>query len=122
MAKYKLFFMFLTALRSLSRSGRSNTRFKKTIGDSTNNNRTLTVNQLIRVLAKRDPFMSKEIEIVYGILRSRILQDRVKRGVNRTDAIDLSELTNTYRNVVMNKRQLRRQVGQALGRVSDGKR
>ena len=70
---------------------------KVRIGDSTNNHRVLTVNQLIRFLStRRNPSyvnLGKTLSRVYNSNRSTILQVRLDNGLTRTDAIDINELT-----------------------------
>jgi len=113
MRRFEEFFVALTALRSLAR-GSGNQAIKEVIGDSTNNKRTVTVAQTVRYLNEvGDSSLASEVETVLNILENKILSRRERR----TDAIDLTELTNTYREVVMNKGQLRREVGTALAKV-----
>lgn len=114
MRRFEEFFTVLTAIRSLTR-GKGNKIIKKVIGDSTNNKRTVTVLQTIRYMeATGDELLAKELKVVLGVLENKILSRRNRR----TDAIDLTELTNTYREVVMNKAQLRREIGTALAKVA----
>ena len=68
---------------------------KEALGDSTNNNRTLSVRRLIRFLsatrgrnAARNRALASNIEAVYGKLRSSI---NTFRSEGRTDAIDVQE-------------------------------
>lgn len=113
MRRFEEFFSVLSALRSLAR-GTGNTAIKETIGDSTNNKRTVTVAQLVRYLNEvGDTTIAKEVAAVTSVLETSILNRRSRR----TDAIDLTELTNTYREVVMNKGKLRREIGIKLSNV-----
>lgn len=117
MEKFRVFFAVLTAIRSGVRENRRLT-VKAAIGDSVRNNRTLTVNQIIRLSNRsNDTRTAAELRAVYDLLKPYVLKERVKRGSVRTDAVDIAELTNTYRNLVMNKKRLRREVGRALGKV-----
>lgn len=61
---------------------------KSYIGDSTSNNRSLSVRQLIRYFqATNDQITAQNLEIAYSVLRRTIL----RRRNARTDAVDLSE-------------------------------
>lgn len=122
MRKFEEFFRVLTAVRSLVRNGNGKT-FKGIIGDSTVNNRTLTVNQVVRIFNKgRHKQTANEITAVYNLLKKDILSERKSRGVKRTDAIDIAELTETYRNLVMTKKRYRQNIGQVLSKVgTDGR-
>ena len=101
MRKFEVVFRELANTRSFFRGKEANSHVKRLIGDSTNNNRTVTVNQTIRYFEEmRDFKFAKTIKIVYDLLEKDILS----RRKNRTDAIDLSELVNSYRIVLMNGR------------------
>lgn len=70
---------------------------KESLGDSTNNNRTLSVRQLIRFLsatrgrnAGRNRALASDIETVYNRLRSEITYVRSLTN-SRTDAVDIQE-------------------------------
>lgn len=113
MRRFQEFFVALTAIRSLAR-GTGNQTIKEVIGDSTNNKRTVTVLQTFRYLnAVGDYATAQQLLAVLEVLEDKVLARRARR----TDAIDLTELTNTYREVVMNKGKLRREVGTALSKV-----
>lgn len=115
MRRFEVGFKILTEIRSLAR-GSENKRIKRLLGDSDRNNRTLTVNQTIRFLNLVGLTAAAEtIKISNNLLENEILN----RRSNRTDAIDLTELVNTYRIVVMNGRNntYRRKIGNALAKV-----
>jgi len=114
----------LADLRSVAR-GFNTKLMKRAIGDSINNNRTLTVNQAIRFANKVGLYtLASTLEVTASILETEILEARV----SRTDAIDLNELVSTYRNLIMVKKgirsrkktrkSLRRKIGLALAKVS----
>ena len=64
---------------------------KSIIGDSTNNNRTLTVNQVIRFLNKNGyRKLAAEINALYFRLNNEI-RDFRNTTSSRTDAIDVNE-------------------------------
>lgn len=115
MRKFQETFNALTEVRSMLR-GREVRSVKKIIGDSTRNNRTLTVNQTIRFLNITGAHnLAARLDVVSTILKNQIL----KRRKNRTDAIDINELVSTYRSVVMNGRSAtyRKQIGTAVSKV-----
>jgi hypothetical protein len=93
---------------------------KSAIGDSKKNNRTLTVSQVIRYLEQNhvrgSRSKARKIRAVYDLLRADINRNRSDFS-NRTDAIDINELVNTYRNLVMNNkdRSTRIAVGKLVG-------
>lgn len=115
MRKFEQFFHRLAHLRSLVR-GRNAQTAKRAIGDSTKNNRTLTVSQTIRFL---DLLGQDEFATQLDLVRPIIEQEVAKVRSNRTDAIDLAEFVDTYRNVIMNNRNrtLRQKVGNTLAKV-----
>jgi predicted membrane chloride channel (bestrophin family) len=113
MRKFQEVFNVLTEFRSVARG--FNTKVIKTkIGDSIENNRTITVSQAIRFATKiglrRTALL---LEVTNAIMEEEILSTRT----SRTDAIDLNELVTTYRNVVMNNGKLRREIGSAVAKV-----
>lgn len=117
MRKFETFFNVLTTIRSLVRNKRG-VGLKKKIGDSTKNNRTLTVNQTVRILTTLGSNrVARELQAVYEVLKPDILEARIERGTVRTDSVDLTELTNTYRNVVMNGKKHRNTIGRTLSKV-----
>ena len=115
MRKFQQFFNDLAQLRADVR-GKSGRTVKKLIGDSTENNRTLTVKQAIRYIdgVVGDQTLARQLQAVNEILKPVIVEKR-----RRTDAIDLSELVNNYRRAIMNNRNrtLRRKVGTTLAKV-----
>ncbi len=118
MRKFETFFNVLTTIRSLVRN-KKDSSLKKKIGDSTKNNRTLTVNQTVRILnTLGNQHVARELAAVYGVLKKDIYNAREERGTVRTDAIDLTELTNTYRDVVMNGKKYRNTIGHTLTKVA----
>ena len=93
MPKYNLFFNLL--------SGVVNTLHTKTVksklGDSINNNRALTVSQVIRFLESRRNSelknLSQSLDTVFELLKEDIIENR---NNHRTDAIDINEFLNFY--------------------------
>lgn len=75
---------------------------KLTIGDSINNNRTLTVTQVIRYLScagnRRDLRLGVSLQYVFELLKYDIKNSRLNY---RTDAIDINEFINFYTDSVM---------------------
>lgn len=115
MRKFHEVFNTLAEMRSMM-SGDTVKTIKFYLGDSTNNHRTLTVNQVVRFLSRTGAQrLSQTVGEVSRVLEPAILRNRG----NRTDAIDISELVNTYRQVVMNGRNevLRRKIGRAVSKV-----
>jgi hypothetical protein len=110
MRRFEKFFKQIAELRSVARGSKTK-QIKKLIGDSTSNNRTLTVRQAIRYL---DIVGLDSLATQIDSVRPLIEHEIVIARSNRTDAIDLSEFVNTYRNVVMNGKKLRTKVGAAL--------
>jgi hypothetical protein len=76
---------------------------KLIIGDSINNHRTLTVNQVIRYLeeggVRGGKKLANNLSLSYEILRPVILD---YRNNNRTDAIDINEFFDSYAAFVLN--------------------
>lgn len=64
------------------------------IGDSVDNNRTVSVNQTIRFLRQSltNWPLSADLRRVYNDLREQGTFRKLRRNNNRTDAIDLNEL------------------------------
>lgn len=114
MRKFQRFFNDIATIRAELR-GEQVTFAKEVIGDSANNNRTLTVSQTIRYLNELGyTDLAVELSSVRNVLEPVIIRRRKNR---RSDAVDLSEFVNTYRNVVMNSGKLRTQIGVALRNV-----
>lgn len=88
---------------------------KLTIGDSINNNRSLTVNQVIRFLLSSN--VQQEIELglslqsVYGLIKSDLLNSRIN---NRTDALDINEFINFYSTEIIGNTQYGNVIGRSL--------
>lgn len=99
MAKYKLFFN--TLITVLNRY--DTTDIKLAIGDSINNHRTVTVNQVIRFLGTRRnaslKALSADLQVAYNTIREDMLSTR--SYTNRTDALDINEFIDTYSVVVI---------------------
>ena len=89
---------------------------KNRIGDSINNNRTLSVNQVVRFLDqhnnKNAKVLAQQIINAYEVLKYDMKNRR-----SRTDAIDINEFIKSYRIVVMNGRCQRNAVGKAVSKV-----
>lgn len=87
---------------------------KSAIGDSINNNRTLTVSQVIRFLSTRRnstlKSLADQLEAVYGssVVHNSLL--RARANTFRTDAIDINELLNA---VSVNSRSVSRSLSAA---------
>jgi hypothetical protein len=113
MRRFQEAFTVLTEFRYMAR-GFNTKVIKGSIGDSIQNNRTITLGQAIR-FANRIGLTKTAllIEVTAAVLEEEILNTRT----SRTDAIDLNELVTTYRNVVMNKGKFRREIGSALSKV-----
>jgi len=75
---------------------------KLTIGDSINNNRTLTVNQLVRFLTDSKNRKFKKLGNSLLAVKELIAADIINsRNNNRTDALDINEFLNFYGEVVI---------------------
>lgn len=115
MRRFQEAFQDLTALRSALRGGLRTKAVKQSIGDSMNNNRTLTVSQAIRYTRKNGMVkLALLLEVTTAILEESILDSRK----NRTDAIDVNELVTVFRKEVMTNRKFRREIGSAVSKVS----
>lgn len=101
MAKYRTFFNNLISV--LNRYGTDD--IKQAIGDSVNNNRTVTVRQVIRFLQTRRnatfKSLAQDLDFAYDSLRQDILDHRVDNS--RTDAFDINEFITTYEQVVIHE-------------------
>lgn len=109
MRKFQEYFVKLAIIRSKSR-GKVSKLVKIAIGDSTNNNRTLTVSQLARYSLYLSGTPDVKLSKVFKLLEKDILKKRKKR----TDAIDINELVSVYREQVIENRKYRRQIGSIL--------
>lgn len=97
---------FLTNLEDfLTRKNADDLRLS--IGDSIYNNRVPTINQVIRFLtrksaSKQQRLLGKQLSAAYELLKQDIkVNRRVLRGAVRTDAFDINEFINTYKDVVI---------------------
>lgn len=109
---------FITDLQGVVETYGTNA-IKTSIGDSVNNNRTVTVNQLIRFLStRRKPklrLLGQQLETLYSNPLIRAGVSDVRFLTDRTDAIDLNEFVAAYSNVVLNgTTAARRIVGRQL--------
>lgn len=109
MRKFQEYFVKLATIRAKSR-GKVSKLVKAAIGDSSNNNRTLTVSQLARYSLHLSGVPDVRLAKVFKLLEKDILKRRNKR----TDAIDINELVNVYREQVIENRKYRRQIGSIL--------
>lgn len=95
---------FLTALEVVLASYSRDT-VKVTIGDSINNNRTLTVNQVVRFLSGRSNrklgTVGLNLTNMYELVRGDITKYRT-RYTYRTDAIDINEFIDYFDRKVLN--------------------
>lgn len=114
MTKFQKFFYELLAVQRYTKEHKH--LIKKTLQDSTDNNRTVSVNQVLRYTSSlgrgKATKFARQLSVVYGVLKPFIQDDRIV--TSRTDAIDLSELVNTYRSVVMNNKKLRRTISSKI--------
>lgn len=99
MPVYKSFFNNLTSVVN----NLDTVVVKAAIGDSINNHRALTVNQVIRYLNTRRSRQLRnlgiELSATYNLLRGDIVSSRHNL---RTDAIDINEFVNFYQGTVVN--------------------
>lgn len=115
MRKFELVFKKVAKVRSNLRGNVQTLFAKEVIGAATNNNRTLTVNQTIQYLeAIGQKKLAKQVKAAYSVLRPTVQEQRIYDGVLRTDAIDIDEFVRVYREEVMNTKNLRKQVSNAL--------
>lgn len=111
MRKFEQFFTNIATVRSVLR-GTIAKQVKQAIGDSVNNNRTLTVSQTIRFLETNgQKALANQLRKV-----NTVLEPRIRNSRQRTDAVDISEFVSTYRQLVMNNKELRRDIGNVLKR------
>lgn len=115
MRKFERVFNKIAKFRSDMRNSANSKSVKELIGDSTSNHRTVTVNQAIRYLEYTGQRKTaKQVRAAYAVLRNEITYARAFDGVVRTDAIDLDEFVRTFRNEVMDSKNLRQKVVIAL--------
>lgn len=75
------------------------TAIRKSLKDSTNRNRVVSVNQVIRFLkSRRNPayrILATKLDAVYiSTIRQSAINLRLLRGSSRSDAVDLNEFVN----------------------------
>jgi len=77
------------------------TSLKSSIGDSTNNNRTVTVNQTIRYLTNSEKSslrkLGRNLNTVYNSRKTKSLIRALRSTTRRTDAVDINELLSAIR-------------------------
>ena len=109
--KYKQFYNNLNIILS----GLDRDTVKSSIGDSTNNNRTLTVSQVIRFLETRRNSSSKtlgqSLQSVYNIIGEEAL---LERNNFRVDALDINEFVRFYEASVLMLGDFRQDIGRAI--------
>lgn len=100
MAEYRQFFNSLVTI--LNRY--DGTYIKESIGDSTNNHRVPTVNQVVRFLTSSRKaemkILGDNLKIAYETLKDEIDITR-KTNTSRSDAIDINEFMDAYNEVVI---------------------
>lgn len=105
MRKFESFFIKIANFRSDMRNPANSQSVKDLIGDSTNNNRTVTVNQVVRYLDRTGKRrLSRQLNQVH---LNFLIGIKGHRG-NRTDAVDIEEFVKYYRLNVMNNKTLRK--------------
>lgn len=114
MRKFELFFNKVAKFRSDMRNIANSDSVKDLIGDSTNNNRTVTVNQTVRYL---DRVGKKKLARQLKQVHQHFLVGIKGHRDNRTDAVDIEEFVKYYRNNVMNRKTLRKYVANILRSV-----
>lgn len=108
--------MFLTELNDVVNELNTSV-VKEVIGDSINNNRTLTVSQVIRYLTSRRKSKMKvlgsKLVVAYAVLRAEITSNRPNF---RTDAVDINEFLTEleFTSITENGASLRRSLGRRL--------
>lgn len=103
MTKYQKFYNNL----NITLEGLNTSEVKATIGDSINNNRVLTVGQLVRFLTnagRTNKVLGSNLNIIYDLLRNDIVSSRLN---GRTDAIDINEFINFYEATVIGSGEFR---------------
>lgn len=109
MAKYQNFYNNLyTTVEGLNPNA-----VKASIGDSINNNRVLTVGQVVRFLSstRGTKTLGTNLSNIFNLLRKDIISSRPN---NRTDAVDINEFINFYENVVIGAREYTSEVGRLV--------
>ena len=68
---------------------------KTSIGDSTNNHRNLTVNQVVRALAgaksRKLKTLRRNIQMIYPLVQPNLQVNRVLNGLGRRDSYEFGE-------------------------------
>lgn len=107
---------FIKALRDIL-AATTRDEIKFSIGDSTDNNRTLSVNQLIRYLRglamPSHKLLASDLELVYSSLRPVITGARAASR-RRTDAIDINEFATAFGAAYFVSPGFRRSLGHRL--------
>lgn len=115
MPKYQRFFKKIAKFRSDMRYSANSDSVKDLIGDSTQNNRTVTVNQVHRYLVQTGQVTNAErLAATYEVLRPIIKSTRLYDGCQRTDAIDIDEFVRVYRHEVMDTKNQRKKISTVL--------
>lgn len=115
MTEYRQFFNSLVTI--LNRY--DGTYIKESIGDSTNNHRVPTVNQVIRFLSSSRKAelrtLGDNLSLAYETLKEEIETTR-RSNTSRSDAIDINEFIDTYNEVVISSGDIdiRRTLGENL--------
>ena len=87
---------------------------KSSIGDSTNNNRTVTVNQAIRFFTRSGKRrLASNLRTVYSSRQVRSLIRAIRATSRRTDAVDINELLSAV-NVASHVASFNRSLGRSL--------
>lgn len=96
---------------------------KSVIGDSINNNRTLSVNQVLRFMNRKNaaPVLREEgrkLAVVYKVmLDNNIIQRRRARSSDRSDAFDINELFLDFAAKVDTDPKLKSKINRLMNKV-----
>lgn len=118
MASTPKYLTFITNLQTVVQTKGRNS-IKTTIGDSTFNNRVLTINQVIRYLTRRNATttqrqLGKQLRKTYSLLKEDLHFNRALGAPFRTDAFDINEFFTVYTNLVVNSKSHRLRVSRNL--------
>lgn len=115
MKQFKQFFNEVNTLRT-ELSGINTILAKAVIGDSTNNHRTLTLNQTVRFL---NTIGNTELATKITAIRHRLgdILSSYRVWNDRSDALDLTEFVNIYGRVVVDNGMFRNEIGRILSKV-----
>lgn len=94
----------------------SHNDIKEEIGDSINNNRIVTVNQVIRYFCVVENYeLAGNVKAVYSlpVVKNKLNNNRHKYN-NRTDGFDINELLFTLENLTKSSNTHTRELGKAL--------